>query len=207
MGQLIDLIGKKFTRLLVIKRVGRTKDYSPTWLCLCDCGKQMITSTHNLRNKNTRSCGCLRLEVVSSHKMSRSKIYCVWHTMLQKCNNPNNLQYKNYGGRGIKVCKRWMKFENFYKDVGNPPFPRAQIDRINNGKGYFPDNWRWATNKINSRNKRNNIIINYNNKKQCLIEWSEETGIKASVISVRLKRGWSIKKALTTPVRKHNTNE
>lgn len=122
--------------------------------------------------------------------------------MKERCNSPNNKYYKHYGGRGIKVCKRWLKFENFLEDMGEC-LEGLSLDRIDNNSNYCKSNCRWATRKEQARNRRNNRIIEYDNKKQCASALTEEYNIDPNIFIGRLRLGWSIKKALTKPVRKH----
>lgn len=123
--------------------------------------------------------------------------------MKRRCNDPNNKEYKNYGARGIKVCKKWNKFKNFLKDMGEPPSSKHKIDRIDNNKGYYKSNCRWATQREQARNTRRNRLLTFKNKTQLMIEWSEEMNIQYKVLSDRInKLKWSVEKALTEPVRK-----
>lgn len=121
--------------------------------------------------------------------------------MIQRCNNIKNQAYKDYGGRGIKVCERWLKFQNFLEDMGERP-DGYEIDRIDNDGNYCKENCKWSSSKENCRNKRNNRFLEYNNKKLCCAEWEEVIGIPQNIILLRIKRGWSIEKTLTTPVKK-----
>lgn len=118
--------------------------------------------------------------------------------MIERCTNPNDQQYERYGGRGIKVCERWRKFENFLADMGEPP-PGLQIDRIDNEGDYCSSNCRWATRVQQARNKRNNRVIEYRGRAQPLAAWAEETGLNANTIRHRLNLGWSVERALTEP--------
>lgn len=129
MSRFIDLIGKKFRRLIVIKRVDNDRQGRCRWLCKCDCGKETIVVGYNLRNNHTKSCGCLNIEHghVANGKMTIT--YQSWNHMKQRCTNPNNGHYKNYGGRGITVCGQWLKFENFLDDMGERPSTGHSIDR------------------------------------------------------------------------------
>ena len=211
MPKLIDLTGEKFGRLVVVKRVENGKWGHIRYLCLCDCGKEKIVLSNHLKSGDTKSCGCLSRvgnNLRHGHSINRkmSKIYMVWTNMKDRCANPNYHHYKDYGGRGITVCKRWMKFENFLEDIGECP-PGLTLERENNNKGYYPDNCRWATKKEQAKNKRNNLYIEYNGRKRLLIEWSEETGIPYMTLWQRIfKYNWSTEKALTTPVKKRGEN-
>lgn len=126
-----------------------------------------------------------------------------WQGMKNRCTNSNNRQWKDYGGRGITVYYEWLKFENFNKDMRKTWKSGLTIERKNNEKGYCLENCYWATRKQQQRNTRRNHLVKCFGKIQCIIEWSEETGIPAKIIRWRLKYGWSPRKALTTPVGKY----
>lgn len=204
----VDLIKQQFGRLTVLRRVENQHGHI-RYLCLCACNRKVIVRGSCLKRKNTQSCGCLKRErtIASNtkhgHTKNRkwSKIYIVWMSMIHRCNNPNHKHYSNYGDRGITVCKRWKKFENFLEDMGKPP-KGLQIDRIDNSKGYDKSNCHWVTAKQNCRNRRDNRLITHDGKTQCVAAWAEETGIHTATLSNRLKCGWSIEKALTTPIRR-----
>lgn len=197
MPQFVNLIGKRFGQLIIIKQSNNNKSNKIMWLCRCDCGNEKTICGGDLKNGRTKSCGCLLV----THGLSNHNLYPIWNQIIQRCTNVNDKYYSDYGGRGIKVCERWRKFENFLEDMGERP-PGCQIDRINNNKGYYKENCHWTTSKQNNRNRRDNHLETYNSKTQCLAAWEEETGIRQSIIRHRLKTGWSIEKALTTPVRK-----
>ena len=204
MPKFIDLIGKRFERLIVIQRVSDDKHKNKKWLCECDCQTKTIIRGSSLRDGSTKSCGCLHRETMTKHghrsKNETSKTYDAWHGMIQRCINQNNKNWNNYGGRGIVVCQRWLKFENFLQDMREAP-SGYQIDRADNDRGYYKENCRWVTAKQNSRNRRNNHMITFGKKTQCLTSWSEETGVNFNTLYSRLKCNWSIKKTLTTPVK------
>lgn len=204
----IDISNKRFGRLIVFSREDNDCSGNVYWLCECDCGQQTIVRSCSLRNGDTRSCGCLKKEktiiIKTTHGHTKNKkssrTYNSWNTMIQRCTNPGNTHYHSYGGRGIVVCSRWMKFESFLEDMGDRP-KGHQIDRIDNDGNYCLENCSWVTPKVNSRNKHNNYLITHNNKTQCLSAWAEEYGINCKTLFGRIRRGWSVDKALISPVR------
>ena len=135
------------------------------------------------------------------HGMSRSPEYRAWQAILHRCLNPLSQAFHNYGGRGITVCKEWMAFENFLLDVGPRPSQGYSIERINNNKGYYPDNVKWIPSRDQGKNRRTSKWITFNGKTQIMEDWEREMGFKRHIILERLERGWSVNKAITTPVR------
>lgn len=213
-----DLIGERFDRLIVIEFAGKDQNRNNKWKCKCDCGNIKIIRESSLINKDTKSCGCFRKEMVRKRSTKHgyaqrgriSKTHTVWWSMIQRCTNKNHKSYKDYGGREnpITVCCRWSNinpdgFNNFITDMDERPNNKYQLDRINNSLGYFKANCRWTTCKINSRNRRDNHLLKYDEKELCISEWSEITGIGKATIRERIERGWSVKRALTTLVKKH----
>jgi hypothetical protein len=130
--------------------------------------------------------------------------YRIWAAMRQRCTNPTDAGYANYGGRGITVTPRWWAFENFLADMGRRPSPAYSLDRIDNERGYGPDNCRWATRveqKANQRYRRDAVWIEHGGETKTLDEWAKATGIRYGTLHMRLRHGWTIERALTTPTR------
>ncbi len=148
-----DMKGMRFERLVVIERSG-TQCQQALWLCVCDCKTEIKALGQNLRSGRTKSCGCLRLETNTKHDQHRTSEYKIWVAMRQRCINPNQAAYENYGGRGISVCERWHDFTNFYVDMGKRPSTKYSVERIDNHKGYNPENCKWATRTEQSINQR-----------------------------------------------------
>lgn len=197
----VDLTGRIFGRLIVIKQNGTDKKGHALWLCKCNCGQEKEITSNSLVCNLTKSCGCLRKEKLTTHGHSKTKIYKIWTSMIQRCINTKYKEYKNYGGRGIKVCKRWLKFENFLEDVGEKP-TGLSLDRIDNNGNYCLENHRWATKIEQARNMRKNINIVFNNENKCISAFAYEYKINRRTLKSRIDNGWPIEKVLNTPVRK-----
>jgi hypothetical protein len=133
------------------------------------------------------------------HGLTGSKIRQIWRHMLRRCHMPGSKAYKNYGGRGIKVCARWFDLMTFADDMGPPP-PGMQLDRINNDGDYEPSNCRWVTPKENNRNRRSNRQLTFRGETKLISDWCKELGLKHPTVTNRLKMGWSVDDALTKPV-------
>lgn len=192
MSSYIDLTGQRFERLVVIS-YSKTVNGGAHWLCECDCGKLRIASASNLKKGYVKSCGCLNLELISKrskkHGMA-NKVpeYGIWKGIIQRCTNPNNDAYFNYGMRGIEVCEQWLhSFENFYADMGKRPTSKHTIERLDNDKGYCSENCIWLLRVLQPKNTRANHWIEYNGRKMILVDWAKELGISHSVICRRLK--------------------
>lgn len=176
------------------------------WESDCECGNTVSVKGIHLRSGHTKSCGCYKSEIETqvhtTHRMSKTNIYSEWNGIIQRCENTNNKSFLDYGGKGITMCERWRKsFEAFYADVSKLPnfgIEGYSINRIDNNGDYEPNNVEWADDITQANNKRNNHLITYNGKTQSLSQWAIECEIKYSTLLMRLRRGWSIERALTT---------
>ncbi len=209
-GKLIDISNKRFGKLVALYRDGNI-GHSAAWRCKCDCGNNVRVNGHDLRSGHTKSCGCFRKEssVIhgTTHGKSSTSIYHIWHSMIGRCTRASDRAYKWYGGRGITVCNGWMKFENFYVDMGEYPIG-MQLERIDNSKGYSKENCKWATRKEQCCNRRSNVYIFANGEQKTLSQWSEITGMKPETINKRMRvSGWTASEAINTPKRKKPTGE
>lgn len=206
MDKFINLIGQKFGKLTPIKKIGTNNNGNAIWLCVCDCGKEKPVTQNHLIMKNTQSCGCLyknnKNNLKHGHKSfgETSKTYMAWQNMKRRCYNKKDRQYKDYGGRGVTVCNRWMDFKNFLKDVGEIP-GGFTLDRTNNNGNYCPKNCRLSTTKEQNKNRRNSILPIFNNKKITLKQLSEKYNIPYMLLWRRICRDkWPVRKAILTPL-------
>lgn len=204
-------IGQRFYRLTVVEERPHTVKHRK-WLCKCECGGEKVVLGVSLQSGATRSCGCLnreRVARITKHGnfrtgVKKSNEFSSWSSMRDRCNCHAATQFHLYGGRGIKICSRWDSFENFLADMGPCPSAKHSIDRFpdNNGN-YEPGNCRWATDREQCNNKRNNRVIEFRGKRQTAAQWAEELGINVETLYCRLnKLGWSDSRALSTPVMK-----
>lgn len=203
-----DLRGQRFGRLTIMVRSDSRPNGRTRWKCRCICGVTVVVAQESLKNGDSRSCGCLRSEVSSDRLRKhgeaarRSPEYVAWQSMLARCYRTASSSYKDYGGRGIKVCKRWRNsFENFLADVGRKPSPKHTLEREDNDSDYCPSNVIWATRKQQASNRRTTCFFTLNGMKKSVGAWADELGVNASALRMRRKRGWSDKKALTTSVK------
>ena len=197
MTKMIDLAGQRFGRLTVLHRASN-KGALVAWHCRCDCGGALDVRGRALVTGNTQSCGCFRQERKTRHGMARSPEYRAWQDMNQRCSNPNSQRWDRYGGRGIEC--RFTSFEQFLAEIGPRPSPRHSVDRIDNEGHYEPGNVRWALSKPQQRNLSTNHLLTWQGRTQCVSAWAEELGMKRDALWGRLRRGWSIERALSQPV-------
>jgi hypothetical protein len=200
----IDLTGFKFGRLVVIRRGLNLPNGNPRWECSCECGNLALINASSLRAGRVKSCGCIR-GIVEKHGMESSVIYSTWAQMKARCQNEKSKFYKDYGGRGIKVCDRWQRFTNFYADMGDKPEGLSLDRHPDNDGNYEPGNCRWATQQEQILNRRVTVMIEYNGEVKPRIEWARQYGISPISLTSRLKLGWDIHKALTTPIDKRKS--
>lgn len=216
MGQLIDLTGQRFGRWTVLRYSGK-KSKNHYWKCKCDCGTEKEVRGSSLTSGGTLSCGCLISEfnrrTKTTHGGKNTRLYRIWGGMKNRCGNEREEAYKDYGGRGIKVCEEWERdFSNFYKwAMENGYSKELTIDRIDVNGNYCPENCRWVNMKIQCNNRRNNHRVTYKGRTQTIAEWENELGFKKDILSTRLSNGWSVEKAIETPYKqrefKHNYKE
>ena len=206
---LIDIRGQRFGLWLVVGTYTRVGNKT-LWLCRCDCGTERRVNAAELRNGKSTNCGCVRKAKGgarnATHGLSHTRMHARWMGMIARCENPNHSAYARYGGRGVRVCRRWRKsFTAWLADMGPPPTPRHTIDRIDNDDDYKPSNCRWATNKANCRNKKTSQFIEWGGERLHIAEWAERLGMSQQTLVYRITF-WSLEKAFTTPVRLDSRN-
>ena len=202
MPTILDLTGRVFTRLTVLSKAPNTHS-RVAWVCRCVCGTERTVIGQNLTRGVTKSCGCLNAEARkqrSASALHRQREYTAWSNMMNRCYDPKNKAFNNYGARGITVCKRWHVFAHFFRDMGYAP-SGLSLERRDNRRGYSPSNCYWADQYTQSRNRRNNVWFTVDGVRRTQADWAAATGISASLIRHRLRLGWSVRDACTRPVR------
>lgn len=204
--KLIDLSNQIFGKLKVLKRAenriepsGRSKVY---WLCRCECNIEKEIEASSLKKGKSNSCGCIGKEIMKnlnlSHGMYKSSEYKSWQKMKERCLNPNIERYPQYGGRGIKVCNRWLNsFENFYEDMGDRPSKDHSLDRKDVNGDYTPDNCRWITNQEQHYNKTNTLYVEYNGNKKSLSEMCKMYNLNYKSTWKKYNKGTTFEEILT----------
>lgn len=212
MSGIVDISGHRFGRLLAVEKSHHKKG-TWYWHCICDCGQKVVVVGATLRSGATKSCGCFRKEIIAKNQKRPQHGHCIngkitpeyhaWAGMLQRCVNPSEPSYRNYGARGITVCDHWRdSFENFLADMGPRPSSRHSIDRHpdNNGN-YEPTNCRWATSTEQGNNKRTNRLVTIDGENLSFtnaVRKYSSVGIRTA--RGRVGRGWSDQAAIFTPV-------
>lgn len=207
MGTFLDLTGMKFGRLTILSRHedriegnGRKRIY---WDCKCDCGNNTVVCGENLKRGATTSCGCYKRECTSkrasTHRDTNTHLYGIWCSMKARCYNKNTKYYDRYGGRGIDICDQWKNDYESFKDwsVKNGYSDGLSIDRINNDRGYSPDNCRWISMKEQANNRSSNRLITFQGETHNLTEWAEILNINPKTLFTRLYNGWSVERMLS----------
>lgn len=198
-GRGFDRTGQRSGRLMVLRSMKASGHGTLYWECKCDCGTISYVVSGRL-NGQTQSCGCLTREAVSRAKrtlgLSKSPTYRVWRGMKQRCKNPRDQSYSDYGGRGISYDPRWERFEHFFADMGECP-AGLWLDRRDNDGNYSKDNCRWATPMQQENNRRSNRIVEFRGERFTVAELARKTGQTHNRLRYRLNRGWSVEKAAT----------
>lgn len=205
--KLHDIVGKRFGKLIVLKEVGVDETKNRLYLCECDCGNLKVVRGRSLKTGNTKSCGCYKREIIkqknTKHNLRNTKLYKVWSSIKDRCLNKNCKAYKNYGGRGIDIYKEWeTDFISFYEwSIKNGYVEGLTIDRIDNNKGYCPENCRWTTKCVQSNNRRNNVVVFNGTEHTTLSMYCRKNNLPYKLIVGRIEDGWSIERAINTPKR------
>lgn len=205
MARFIDMTGQNYGRWTVLSYSGSGK-----WNCICECGTTRVVSGAHLRSGASKSCGCYEHEQLmkrnTTHGENKTPLHCLWLDIKKRCSNPNYKQYKDYGGRGIRVCEEWANDFLSFKEwaISNGYRKGLTIDRIDNDKGYSPDNCRFVDRIAQGNNKRNNRRITVNGETKTLAQYAREYGINESIIRSRIKRGWAEQDSVLIPVHTFN---
>lgn len=211
MPKFIDRTGMIYGRLTVLRKGDYRKScHCYAWWCRCECGtvKQVLGTALVLGNST--SCGCYRKEFTSiskwkhGHCINRqpSKEWNAWNNMKTRCYYTGFIEYHRYGGRGIRVCDRWLNsFANFFEDMGNSPSRAHSVERLNNDKNYSKSNCIWGTREIQMNNMSTNRVLEHKGRKQTMTQWAREVGMEPGTLWARLNSGWSTQKAITQPLR------
>lgn len=204
----IDISNQRFGRLITIKRVIPPGESKNKWLCRCDCGNECLVRTSDLRSGRTQSCGCLKTELDHmrnrSHGMSCTSLHKRWRSIKDRCFNPKNKSYKNYGGRGITMCSEWKNSFESFRDwaLSNGYKESLTIERRNVNGDYEPSNCLWIPLKEQAKNRRSSHLLTFNGETHNIREWSKILGIPENRIRYRIQNGYTTEKALTMPVGK-----
>lgn len=201
----LELINKKFGRLTVVSKNSiNSPSNNSRWDCVCDCGNKTTVIGSKLINGHTSSCGCFHIEQIreasKTHGKRSSNEYSIWCGLKSRCLNENGQVFDRYGGRGITVCEDWRgSFEAFHKDMGTRPSSEHSIERLDNNKGYGPDNCVWATPIEQANNRRSNSHFDHDGQIKTIAEWARQYNVPHSKFNKRLKLGWAFDKAVFTP--------
>lgn len=184
------LEGMRFGRLLVLRFL-EVRGRSALWECACDCGKTTIATTANLKFGKVQSCGCLAIETSTKHGLSSSRPYRIWMALKTRCDDPDAINYHLYGGRGIAYDPRWKDFNAFWEDMGESYREDLTIERVNNNKGYSKENCIWIDRSRQNFNKRSNVVLTLDGRRQTATEWAQELNINRKIIYYLHDKGLS----------------
>jgi hypothetical protein len=208
LGKFIDLTGQTFGRWVVLRRATQPIYGKPAWVCQCECSVVKTVAASSLRTGESQSCGCLHRDnsaerlrtIATKHGMHNTPEYFRWISMKLRCTCVTHQAYADYGGRGIKVCKRWLdSFEHFREDMGPQPSKHHTLERIDNDGDYKPGNVKWATRREQAQNRRNSVSLTIDGVTKPLTVWCKYDRSLEGRVRYRLNQGWSDKEALLTP--------
>lgn len=196
-----SLIGREFERWFVESYAGKDGRNRPFWNCRCQCGTRRAVDGDRLLRGNSRSCGCFHRQIVSKQNGNSKRIeYVIWRNIVRRCVNKDDAAYHNYGGRGIRICDRWLNsFDAFFEDVGERPDESLTLGRIDNDGHYEPGNVEWQTDVEQANNKRNSRFLTHDGETMTLNQWSRKLGICREVIRDRIDRGATTEEAFAPP--------
>lgn len=212
MPKFIDLVGRRIGQLTFLERLPEKRRNAIQWRCVCDCGSEWVGPAQPVKSGIVVSCGCVgearrlagAIKSNTRHGKHGTTEYRIYRMMLARCLNENHPPYRYYGGRGIKVCDRWLGkdgFANFYSDMGPRPSLELSLDRIDNDGPYDPANCRWATRVQQQRNKRSSVVVEFGGMKMTLAEWASRLGVTYTVLMHRRQRNWPVERMLQQPAR------
>lgn len=211
MSRFVDITGKRFNDLVVIERMENAKGGVTVWKCQCDCGNITTVRGSNLKNGSVKSCGCrIHKSHNATHRMSKTRLYREWALIKSRCFNKNIKSYKDYGGRGIKMCNEWAdSFETFRDWAYQSGYTdELTIERVDHDGDYCPTNCTWIPFNKQQKNRRTSYAIEYNGKTQDLVSWCNELGLPYKNVHNRIyKLGWSFEKAISEPVHIEKRNK
>lgn len=205
--KVVEMVGKKFGRLTVTERAGSNHKGNATWRCICDCGNECVVCGVYLRNGTTKSCGCLWYDAIrdanSTYGEYNTRLRHIWQGIKNRCYNENELVYRYYGGKGVKIQENWKDFLTFKSwAISNGYKDNLTIDRINPDGDYCEENCRWVSMKEQCNNRTNNVLIESNGETKTLAQWAELSELTYKQVWHRYHYlGWDIQKALYTPIR------
>lgn len=207
--RLVDLVGQRFNRLIVMARGVGPDTHRSYWSCRCDCGAVTNVIGTNLTRGHTRSCGCFKADTTKATKTIHghcrngrsTREFTAWQDAKNRCTRPTGVMWNAYGGRGIRMCDAWLNdFQTFLRDLG--PCPDGyEIERKDVNGHYEPGNVMWIPGRLQGRNQRTNRMLTFRGTTQCMAAWADELGLSYKALRSRIARGWTIERAMTTPLR------